>query len=148
PGAGPVPGPSRSVGVQFVRNERESGRSGAGDLDRGSHLEACHGSVSGTAYAVWLCRVRLHPDGDRMVQRGFRPAHYHGQKRMSTTLPGDRREHSSNVPIAVDAAVMVFCWSFAFLLLHPFPTLWYYPLEHRWELATKPTGLAMAWYGR
>ena len=67
---------------------------------------------------------------------------------MSTTLPQDRSEHSSNVPIAVDAAVMMFCWSFAFLLLHPFPTLWYYPLEHRWELATEPTGLAMAWYGR
>jgi hypothetical protein len=65
---------------------------------------------------------------------------------MSTTP--DRREHSSTVPIAVEAAVMVFCWSFAFLLLHPMPTLWYYPLEHRWAWETHSTGFAMDWYGR
>jgi hypothetical protein len=24
---------------------------------------------------------------------------------------------------------------------------WYFPLEHRWELAREPAGLAMGWYG-
>ena len=64
------------------------------------------------------------------------------------SITPDRREHSSHVPIAVEVAVMVFCWSFAFLLLHPMPTLWYYPLEHRWAWETQPSGLAMDWYGR
>jgi hypothetical protein len=27
------------------------------------------------------------------------------------------------------------------------PVFWYHPLEHRWELASKPAGLAMGWYG-
>ena len=59
-----------------------------------------------------------------------------------------REEHSSDVPVTVEAAVMIFCWSFAFFLLHPMPTLWYYPLEHRWSWESEPTGLAMSWYGR
>jgi hypothetical protein len=66
-------------------------------------------------------------------------------------LPSDRdrrEERSSTVPIAVLAAVMVYCWSFGFCLLHPVPTLWYYPLEHRWSLATQPSALAMDLYGR
>jgi hypothetical protein len=68
---------------------------------------------------------------------------------MSVALHRDQREeHSSNVPVIVDAAAIVFCWSFAFFFLHPVPTLWYYPLEHRWAFEIKPDGLAMAWYGR
>ena len=60
----------------------------------------------------------------------------------------ERQEHSSNVPVVVEAAAMVLCWSFAFFILHPVPTLWYYPLEHRWAFETEPGGLAMDWYGR
>ena len=67
---------------------------------------------------------------------------------MSVTLHRDRREHSSNVPVTVEAAAMVFCWSFAFFLLHPVPTLWYHPLEHRWSFGSEPSGLAMDWFGR
>jgi len=67
---------------------------------------------------------------------------------MSVVLNRDRREHSSNVPVTVETAVMVFCWSFAFFLLHPVTTLWYYPLEHRWSLESQPSGLAMDWFGR
>jgi hypothetical protein len=60
----------------------------------------------------------------------------------------EREEHSSNVPVEVEAAAMVFCWTFAFMLLHPVPTLWYLPLEHRWSFGSEPGGLAMDWYGR
>jgi hypothetical protein len=67
---------------------------------------------------------------------------------MSIELPRERKEHSSNVPVLVETAAMVFCWSFAFLLLHPVPTLFYFPLEHRWSFESHPTGLAMDWYGR
>jgi hypothetical protein len=27
------------------------------------------------------------------------------------------------------------------------PILWYHPLEHTWEIARRPTGFAMGWYG-
>jgi hypothetical protein len=27
------------------------------------------------------------------------------------------------------------------------PVLWYHPFDHTWELATKPSGPAMGWYG-
>ena len=27
------------------------------------------------------------------------------------------------------------------------PVPWYFPLEHRWELASKPAGVVMGWYG-
>ena len=67
---------------------------------------------------------------------------------MSVALHPERREHSSNVPIAVETAAMVFCWSFSFFLLHPVPTLLYFPLEHRWGFDGTPQGLAMDWYGR
>ena len=68
---------------------------------------------------------------------------------MSVTFRrAEREEHSSNVPVVVEAAAMVFCWSFAFFLLHPVPTLWYYPIEHRWAFESEPQGLAMDWYGR
>lgn len=68
---------------------------------------------------------------------------------MSVTVHrAEREEHSSNVPVVVETAAMVFCWSFAFFLLHSVPTLWYYPLEHRWAFENEPKGLAMDWYGR
>jgi len=49
---------------------------------------------------------------------------------------------------AVLTGVIVFCWSFAFCILEPIPTLWYFPLEHRWAITSRPEGLAMDWYGR
>lgn len=27
------------------------------------------------------------------------------------------------------------------------PVPWYFPIEHRWEIASKPPGLVMGWYG-
>ena len=67
---------------------------------------------------------------------------------MSVALHRERREHSSNVPITLETAIMVFCWSFAFFLLHPVPTLLYFPLEHRWSFERGLEGLAIDWYGR
>jgi hypothetical protein len=46
------------------------------------------------------------------------------------------------------SAVIGFAAAFAWPALVPTRALWYYPLEHRWALELKPTGLAMDWYGR
>jgi hypothetical protein len=46
------------------------------------------------------------------------------------------------------AASIAFSLVFVAPSFHPFSVLWYLPLEHRWELAVRPRGLAIDWFGR
>lgn len=41
-------------------------------------------------------------------------------------------------------------FGFAYLayVIRPSSVFWYYPLQRRWEWITKPSALAMDWYGR
>lgn len=50
--------------------------------------------------------------------------------------------------IAMCAATIAFAVAFVYPMIVAQPVGWYYPLEHRWALESKPTGLAMDFYGR
>jgi len=52
------------------------------------------------------------------------------------------------VYVALSAAAIAFALSFAWPAYAPTSVFWYYPLERRWALEVKPSGLAMDWYGR
>ena len=52
------------------------------------------------------------------------------------------------VYLGLCAASIVFSLVFVAPSFHPFSVLWYFPLEHRWELALRPRGLAIDWFGR
>ena len=56
--------------------------------------------------------------------------------------------HKEALYLGVLVAVIVFCCSFVYPSFSSTPTIWYYPLEHRWAFELKPNGLAMDWYGR
>jgi MFS family permease len=49
---------------------------------------------------------------------------------------------------ALCVAALAFAVAFVWPLFTPEAVAWYYPTEHRWELAVKPSGLAMDFYGR
>ena len=67
---------------------------------------------------------------------------------MDTPAPDaeTRRKHARY--LAICAATVAFCLVFVAPAFFPLRVLWYFPLEHRWELAVKPKGLAMDFYGR
>lgn len=50
--------------------------------------------------------------------------------------------------VALAAGAIAFAFAFIVPVLAGEPVAWYYPLEHRWALEVKPTGLAMDFYGR
>lgn len=50
--------------------------------------------------------------------------------------------------LAMAAGTIAFAFAFIVPMLASTPVAWYYPLEHRWTLEVKPTGLAMDFYGR
>lgn len=50
--------------------------------------------------------------------------------------------------IATGAATIAFAVAFVYPMLASQPVPWYYPLERRWAFETKPSGLAMDFYGR
>lgn len=50
--------------------------------------------------------------------------------------------------IALAAATSAFAVAFVYPIVGSLPVPWYYPLEHRWAYESKPTGLAMDFYGR
>lgn len=50
--------------------------------------------------------------------------------------------------IAMAAGVVAFAFAFVAPMIGGLPVPWYYPLEHRWAIESKPTGLAMDFYGR
>ncbi len=50
--------------------------------------------------------------------------------------------------VALSAGTIAFAFAFILPMLAGEPVLWYYPLEHRWALEVRPSGLAMDFYGR
>ncbi len=46
------------------------------------------------------------------------------------------------------AAILGFAGAFFLLQLLPMPLFWYHPLDRAFRLETRPTGLAMDFYGR
>ncbi len=50
--------------------------------------------------------------------------------------------------VALAAGTIAFAVAFVYPMFTPESVAWYYPLEHRWALEVKPSGLAMDFYGR
>jgi hypothetical protein len=41
----------------------------------------------------------------------------------------------------------VFGLAFVGIHVTRWPVPWYFPIEHRWEVASRPAGIAMGWFG-
>ena len=54
---------------------------------------------------------------------------------------------SARVFAAFLAARAIFGLAYLGAAVGRLPVFWYHPFDHTWELARKPTGLAMGWYG-
>ncbi len=50
--------------------------------------------------------------------------------------------------VALSMGTIAFAFAFIVPMLAGEPVVWYYPLEHRWTLEVKPSGLALDFYGR
>ena len=58
-------------------------------------------------------------------------------------------EKESAYILALALLVLGFAGSYFATELFAAPLLWYFPLEHRWELSATPSaGLKMGWYGK
>jgi hypothetical protein len=71
-----------------------------------------------------------------------------GKSSPTAVEPRPRMARAQAIYVALSGAAIAFALSFAFPAYNPISLFWYYPLERRWALETRPSALAIDWYGR
>ena len=66
---------------------------------------------------------------------------------MSAARPRATPTQAARVFAALLVARAAFGIAFLGVAFARWPVPWYFPIEHRWELASKPVGQAMGWFG-